>query len=168
MVSHSPTPPTSSPSPLSVSTPFLSLLRIQKDTSGTITEWNKINQNQTSQNMIKQTRKRNKERTQETHIDAETYTFTHSGTATKASNQKPKYIHQGPFSHQRDKESPKFPLASFSVGHPLLGLEPTLKSGLFHQWDCRGEKYFFICKWLLMEISSRVGMGARAHVSFQF
>lgn len=146
MVSHSPTPPTSSPSPLSVSTPFLSLLRIQKDTSGTIMGWNKINQNQTSQNMIKQTRKRNKERTQETHIDAETYTFTHSGTVTKASNQKPKYIHQRPLRWGKcldltwwDKEFPKFPLASFSVSHPLLGLEPTLKSGLFHQWDCRGE-----------------------------
>lgn len=51
------------------------------------------------------------------------------------------------------------PLNSFPDGQRLLGMAPTLKSGLFDQPDSLGEKYIFICKWLLTGDSFRVPHG---------
>ena len=49
-----------------------------------------------------------------------------------------------------DKEPPKMPLSDFSLGHLLLGIQPTLESSLFPQLDSLGENEISICQWLLI------------------
>ena len=39
-------------------------------------------------------------------------------------------------------------LSSFTAGHFLLAMWPTLRNSLFLQCDPLGENYIFICKWL--------------------
>jgi hypothetical protein len=47
-----------------------------------------------------------------------------------------------------NKKHPRELLSWFSGGHLLLGMQPTLKTGLFLQWNSLGGNYSFICKWL--------------------
>lgn len=48
------------------------------------------------------------------------------------------------------RQKKKKPLSSFSVGHILLGMRPTLKWGLNSKWDLIEENWFFFspCMWL--------------------
>lgn len=49
-----------------------------------------------------------------------------------------------------NQEPPAIPSSLFCIGHLLMGMRCSLKSGLHPWWDSLGGNCFFICQWLLI------------------